>query len=180
MGEAKRRREALRQSFLKMVDLWSFPETEGERDLVVELSRRPVLRVPRAPDWWLEYTRMVPQQCHVNARFMADSDPEYEHVTGWWPQSGNFALHSVVRHKGQLMCVTPPQSFLRGMSDHVDFIPDPMIEWSDEGADSRAYRDGVRLGAGVRADPAEAIRCQELFRDRLLAGEDPLRALFRP
>ena len=177
MGEAKRRREALRDSLLRTGELWTFPETDWERDLARELGRRPVLRVPRAPDSWLEYPRMVPQQCHANASFMARSDPEYEHVTGWWPQGGNFALHSVVRHRGQLVCVTPIRSADFGMPDHVEFIPDPRIEWRQDCEDHQAYRDGVRLGVGVRTDPAETMRLIALVRERLLAGMDPQRAM---
>lgn len=180
MGEAKRRRDKLRDNLLKQGDLWTFPETEWERGLVLELSRLPVLRVTRAPDRWLRYTRMVPQQCHTNASFMARSDPEYEHVTGWWPLGGNFALHSVVRHRGQLVCVTPLPSAVLGMSDHVEFIPDPMIEWRREGAGHEAYRGGVRLGPGVRTDPVETMRQAALVRERLLTGMDPHRAVFLP
>ncbi len=177
MGEAKRRRADLRDSFLQDLDRWSFPATEWERALALELGRLALLRVPRAPDWWLRQTRMVPQECHANAGFLAAGGPDYEHVTGWWPQDGDFVLHSVVRHRGRLLCVTPLHSAGWRAPAHVDFIPDPRIEWRREGAANVAYRDGVAIGPGVRTDPAETMRKAALVRGRLMAGVHPFQAV---
>jgi hypothetical protein len=59
------------------------------------------------------------------------------------------------------------------MFTHVDFIPDPRVEWRRDGA----YRDGVAIGPGVRADPAETMRRVALVREALLEGMDPRRAV---
>lgn len=179
MGEARRRQAELRDSLLRQADRWSFPATEWERAVVAELGRLPVLRVPKASEWWLRQTRMVPQECHANVRFMVVNHPDRgcEHVTGWMPMAGEFVLHSVVRYEGELVCVTPAQPFLCGTPDHVEFIPDPLIEWRPEGGGFVAYRDGVRVDVGVRTDPAETMRWFALVRGRLLEGMDPRQAV---
>lgn len=167
----------LRDSFLRQADRWSFPETQWERDLVLELGRLPLLRAPRAPEWLLRHSRMVPQRCHENVSFVVEHFPHCEHVSGWMPVDGDYVLHSVLRQSGELVCVTPLLSPGRGMPDHVEFIPDPRIEWRREGAVPVAYRDGVEVGPGVRTDPTATMRRVALVRERLLAGVHPFQAV---
>lgn len=174
MGEAKRRRDRVRADLLRQAERWNFPATDWERDVVAALRPLPVVRVPRGDDRVLHSLGMVPQRCHANAHAMVERDPlALQHVTGWMPQDGNFTLHSVVCVEGTLVCVTPAQPPLWGMFTHVDFIPDPRVEWRRDGA----YRDGVAIGPGVRADPAETMRRVALVREALLEGMDPRRAV---
>ncbi|MEZ5778520.1 MAG: hypothetical protein R3E44_09170 [Paracoccaceae bacterium] len=133
--------------------------------------------MPRAPDSWLQRSRMVPQRCHENVSFVVENYADCEHVTGWWPQDGNFVLHSVVRQGARLMCVTPLHSSGWGAPGHIDFIPDPRIEWRPEDDGPAAYVDGMRLEVGVRSDPAETMRRVALVRERLLAGVHPYQAV---
>lgn len=174
MGEAKRKLEELRRSFLAEIESWTFPATEWEARTVAEIRALPSVTVRRYPDEVLAQMRMPPRQCHPNARFMQDNDPErrLRHVVGWWPQGGNYVLHSVVDQYGQYVCVTPapfhPTLF--------EFIPDPKITWQDEGDRRIAHRDGVPIGPGVRIDPARTIAEIQLIKAKLLSGMNPYEA----
>lgn len=176
MGEAKRNLERVRQSFLAEIDKWAFPATDWEAQTVEELKSMPIRKAIRYPSDALEYMRMMPRQCHVNARFMQDNDPEgrLRQVTGWWLQDANYVLHSVVDQYGQLVCVTPAPP---NPENSFDFIPDPKIEWRDEGDHREAYREGSRIGPGLRSDPEKTLALLEVIRMRLLSGMNPYRAL---
>lgn len=131
MGEAKQKLERIRRSFLAEIESWTFPATEWEARTVAEIRTLPTVMVRRYPDEVLAQMKMPPRQCHPNARFMQDNDPErrLKHVVGWWHQGGNYVLHSIVDQYGKYVCVTPvpfhPTSF--------GFIPFPKITWQDEG-----------------------------------------------
>ena len=176
MGEGKRKLEAVRAKFLAELDDWSFPATEWELQTVAEIKRLPVVRVHRGSDGELTSMRRKPQQCHANARFMAKNDPEQRstQITGWWLQDGNYVLHSIVNHRGQLRCVTPSPF---NKENPFNFIPDPKVEWREEGDYLTAYRDGVAVGKGVRADPADALKVLAVVRERLLSGMNPYEAI---
>lgn len=179
MGEAKRKLEKVRASFIAELDNWSFSPTEWESRTVAEIQALPVIKVMRYPDDALEYMRMPPRECHKNARFMQDNDPNgrLKQVTGWWMQDGNYVLHSVVDQYGDYVCVTPAPLH---PENPFDFIPDEKIEWRDEGDFRVAYRDGVKIGPGVRSNPTKAIADLEEIRSRLLSGMNPYEAVKRP
>lgn len=176
MGEAKRNLERVRQSFLAEIDKWAFPATDWEARTVEELKSMPRTKVIRYPDDALEYMRMPPRECHVNARFMQDNDPEgrLRQVTGWWLQDDNYVLHSVVDQYGRLVCVTPAPLH---PENSFDFIPDPKIEWRDEDDYREAYREGVCIGPGLRSNPEKTLAQLAVIRTRLISGMNPYKAV---
>ena len=176
LGEAKRKLADTRASFLQELEKWSFPTSDWEIKTVIEISQLPAVRVTRYPDEVLAYMRMPPRECHKNARFMQDNDPEkrLKQVTGWWPQEGQYVLHSVVDQHGEYVCVTPTPLH---SEQTFDFIPDDKIEWRDEGDYRVAYRDGVAIGPGVRSDPPKMIAEMKAIRDRLMSGMNPYKAV---
>lgn len=178
MGAAKRKREELRKALLEEMDKWSFPSTEWETRTVEEIRKLPVVKVRRYPDDTLAWMRMPPRQCHANARFMQENDPERRarQVTGWWVQEGDYLLHSVVARDGEYLCVTPAPLH---QDDLFDFIPDPKIEWREEGDHRVAYRDDVEIGPGVRSDPVGTLAKIEEMRARLLSGMNPYEVVKR-
>ena len=86
MGEAKRKLEAVRAQFLAELAKWDFQTSDWELKTVAEIKRLPVVKVPRGSDEELTWMRMKPRQCHANARFMEEHDPEgrSRRITGWW------------------------------------------------------------------------------------------------
>ena len=176
MGEAKRKREALRATLIKNIEEWSFPATEWEAEMVSEISRLPVVMVMRAPDKQLEWGRMKERECHANARFMAENDPEKQTTQGlgWWPQEGNFVLHSVIQQGEHLICVTPSPF---NPDNPFPFVPDAEIEAREEDDHLVYYRKDQRIGPGLRSDPEKAIRLGLETRKRLEAGGNPYDAM---
>jgi hypothetical protein len=171
----------MRELFLRELDKWSFPVTDWELATVKEILRLPVISVHRAPAAQLEWMRMKPRECHVNARFMEENDPEKrtKRVIGWWQQDGNYVLHSIVRSRGKYMCVTPVHEGMNASSP-FPFIRDPKIEVRVEEGRNSYYRNGVQIGPGVRRDPARTLADIEVVRERLLSGMDPYEALIIP
>jgi hypothetical protein len=116
---------------------------------------------------------MPANRCHANARWYSRNDPSGKArvVTGWWVQWPAFVLHSVVETDGQLMCVTP------SLYNEVEFpfIPDPKITWMEDGEVYSAVRLGQIVGPGVRVHPAFTMAQNEIVRERLLSGMDPLK-----
>jgi hypothetical protein len=176
MGEAKRKAEVARKSFLEELEKWSFATSPWEERAVAEIRTLPVVTVTRYPAHVLEYMQMPARQCHSNARFMQDNDPEgrLKQITGWWVQGDKYVLHSVVDQHGQYVCVTPTPLQSEAA---FEFVPDTKIEWRDEGLVRTAYRDDVEIGPGLRADPASVLADIEAIRTRLLSGMNPYRAL---
>ncbi len=126
---------------------------------------------------------MEPRQCHTNARWMEENDPNgrSKHIVGWWAQNENFVLHSVVRHPGnQYVCYTPVDETL--VPDRsFRFRPDPKIEKRiGEGNRWSWYRAGVQIRAGVRQNPTQTIANAALVRERLISGMDPYEAVQLP
>lgn len=176
MGEAKRKLEETRANFLRELEKWLFPVTDWEIETVRQIGQLPVVRATRYPDEALAYMRMPPKECHKNARFMQDNDPEkrLKQVTGWWLQEGQYVLHSVVDQHGEYVCVTPAPLHSERT---FDFIPDDKIEWRDEGDYRVPYRDGVEIGVGVRSDPAKMIDEMKVIKERLMSGMNPYQAV---
>jgi hypothetical protein len=177
VGEAKRRREEMRATFLKFSERWSFPASDWEAAAIAEVERLPVVRAFRVPAEQIAYMRMPAQECHTNCRWYEENDPEgkVRAAVGWLPQPGVFVLHSVVERGGKLMCITP-NAFVGG--DTLDFIPDAKIQWREgEGGVRHFTRDGQDIGPGIRKDPARTIADNERVRRNLLSGMDPLQAV---
>jgi hypothetical protein len=171
----------LRNVLLDEVERWSFPITNWELATVKAIARLPSITVQRVDAVRLEWMRMKPRQCHGNARFMQENDPEgrTRQIVGWWTQNGNHVLHSIVRHRGQYLCFTPVDEALVPERT-FRFRPDPKIEIRVEGDRRTFYRDGVQIGPGVRQDPAKTLAYGEMVRQRLLSGMDPYEAVRLP
>lgn len=179
MGAGKRKLEQVRAAFLAELDSWMFPPSEWETRTVEEIQSLPVVKVERYPDHVLEYMRMPERQCHANARFMQDHDPEQRlrQVTGWWLQEGSYVLHSVVDQQGKLVCVTPAPLH---RDPTFEFIPDAKIEWREQGDYRVPYRDNIEIGRGVRVDPLKTMTEIDMIRQRLLSGMNPYEAVRMP
>jgi hypothetical protein len=179
MGEAKRNRERLVALVTEQIALWNNPPSEAEADAVAEVSRLPVRTVRRYPGRTLAQMNMLPNECHVNALFMERNDPDREcrRISGYWPQIGNYVVHSVVERRGVLMCVTPT---VIPLDDVFPFIPDPDIEWVEEGNGHCAFRKGYRLGIGLRSDPERQIAENRVMLERIAAGMHPNEAAKPP
>ena len=152
-----------------------FPEEPWETLLVREIIQLPANLVVRPPRAQLDWARMKQNECHANASWYADNDPEglSRMVSGWWIQWPNLVFHSVVEREGQLICVTPTP-FDEG---EFGFIPDDAVVWSDDGRTKTAHRDGHEIGFGLRAFPSVTIAQCELVESRLRAGIHPYRAI---
>src|ERR1700682_1693078 len=148
MGQAKIRREALRQETLKKSEEWNFPASPWEAAVCAELQEEAVVLVRRAPAEQLAWSRMLASQCHGNARWYTKNDPsgKARMVTGWWVQWPNFVLHSVVEIEGRLICITPSSFHDDG---EIPFIPDAKISWIEDGDVYSAVRSGQIGGSGV-------------------------------
>ena len=117
----------------------------------------------------------------MNSLFMERNDPEgrTKRIVGWWRQGDKYVLHSVVNYRGQYLCFTPVDESLLPDS-HFEFLPDPKIEIREADDQNAYYRDGVKIGAGVRVDPYRTIADAKVVRDRLLAGVEPYAAVRMP
>jgi hypothetical protein len=171
----------LRDVLLAEVDEWSFPVTDWELSTVEEIVRLPVITVHRVDAAKLNWMGMKPRQCHTNSRFMEQNDPERrtKQIIGWWPQGDRYVLHSIVNHRGQYLCFTPVDEKLVPETQ-FEFLPDSKIEMREEDGFRVAYRDGVKIGAGVRHNPTKVLADAEIVRQRLLLGMDPYEALRLP
>jgi hypothetical protein len=178
LGEAKKKREIMRQAILEGLDEWSFPVSQWEKRSVAEIQSLPRVKVNRYPDEVLSYMRMPARRCHENAHFMQNNDPEgkIKHIVGWWVQGEDFVLHSVVLQGDQYVCVTPAPL---ESENTFEFVPDEKIEWRDEGNVRTAYRDGVAIGKGLRADPEKTLAELDEIRGQILSGADPYDAVRR-
>jgi len=171
----------LRDVLLAEVDRWAFPETDWERATVEEIARLPAITVHRVDAAQLKWMGMKPRECHVNARFMEKNDPEgrTKRIVGWWRQGDRYVLHSIVDHRDQYLCFTPVDENMVPESQ-FEFLPDPKIEIREENGHNSYYRDGVKIDAGVRADPSQTIAHAKVVRERLLSGMDPYEAVRLP
>lgn len=180
MGEAKRREAALREQLLKTLDCWTFPASQWEADTIVEIKALPVVLVERMPPADIAYMRMPTSKCHANCQWYEANDPTktFKAVVGWLVDpDGNYVLHSVVSNGVQYGCITPPLADKRTC---FEFIPDPKVTWIETGDGRlRAIRGGQTIGPGVRCDPNKTIAEVEAVRQKLLAGDHPLKAMER-
>jgi hypothetical protein len=174
MGQARVRREALRQKMLNKSKEWDFSPSAWEAAVCAELREEDVVVIRRAPAGQLAWSRMPANECHANARWYVKNDPsgKARAVVGWWVQWPNFVLHSVVEVEGALICMTPSQF----NEAEIPFIPDPKIGWIENGEVYSAIRNGQIVGPGVRKFPEFAMAQNEIVRERLIAGVDPSKA----
>lgn len=179
MGEAKKKREVMAQQLRLQAERWSFPESEAETQAVAEISKLDTVTVRRVSPDKLAYMRMEPNQCHANALFMENNDPQRKtkRISGYWLQQGNYVLHSVIKDDNGYFCVTP---IVIGAPPVFDFIPDPDIEWREENDFRVAYRKGIPVEPGFRGDPAETKRMSSVIVARLDAGMSPMEATRMP
>ena len=175
MGEARRKKQELTVLLLKQMDRWDFPPSDLEATAVTEIGQLPKIWVYRWPNDKLQWMRMKPNECHANARFMQEKDPEgkCKQVSGYLIEHGNYVLHSVVQREKEVFCVTPS---ILNAPERFRFIPDPEIDWIEEGEFRVAYRKGIKVEPGFRSDPSEHRRISEIVRARLDAGVHPLKA----
>ena len=174
MGEAKKRRDALKVRLLQEADRLSMPPSADESALVAELDQLEVIRVHRQPKARLDKARMRPRMSHDNARWFEQNDPDKaaRAVTGWrLTPGGLYILHSVVETGGVLTCVTP--SGIAGDAGWFDFLPDPDIAIVPAGERYRFVRKGVELGYGARQDPQRVIAAMARVKQDLEAGGNP-------
>lgn len=176
MGEAKRKEATLRAVILKECELWDKPGTPEEAANVAEILELPVVAVRREAAERLAWAGMQPRECHANCIWYAENDPtrQTEHVVGWWRQGDIFALHSVIRTRGEYMCITPQE---RDVPPVIPFIPDAKIMTEPEGELLLYVRNGLRIGAGFRIDPAAHRASIVLLRERVQAGMRPWQAM---
>jgi hypothetical protein len=175
MGQAKRRREALRQIMLEEGRKWDFPPSVWEIAVCAELKNQPVVVVPRMPAEQLNWMRMPAHKCHANVRWYAENDPSKRShaVVGWWVQWPDFVLHSIIETDGQMTCITP----IPYNENEFPFIPDPKIGWVQNEDVYSAVRNGRVIGPGLRAFPAFTMARNAIVRERLLSGVDPFKAI---
>lgn len=176
MGQAKRKRTATLSELLRKSIAFDFPPSPWEAAICRELRAREsdILVVPRISNEQLALVRMSAGECHANARWCAEQDPsgKTRAVTGWWVQWPNFVLHSVIEIDGQFFCVTPTPF----NETEIPFIPDPKINWIEDGEVYSAIRDGQIIGPGLRAFPEYTMAQNAIVRERLLRGMNPLEA----
>lgn len=176
MGQAKRRKQELKEHLLLQADWWTFSPSEWERALVDELLDMPAYPVPRMDEADMAAMKMAPNQCHANTRWYEKNDPNARSkaVSGWWMKNTDFVLHSVMKDGDQYFCVTPGDQG----EDEIIFIPDPNIVWVERGANCAAIRNGEEVGVGVRRFPALTIGLFQMMRYRLFIGMDPDQAQY--
>lgn len=177
MGQAKFRREALRQLLLAEGKKWEFPESPWEADLCAELigQKEYAVVVTRASRDQLAWARMPANECHANVRWYVENDPskKAQAVVGWCVQWPSFVLHSVIRVDGNLICITPSHY----TETEFLFLPDPKISWITDGHHYSAIRNGQKIGPGVRVFPSFSMAQAKIVEGRLLSGIDPRKAV---
>ncbi len=180
MGDAKRRKDALKTRLLQETERLSIAASAEERQLVTELDALEIVRVYRQPKDRLQKARMQPRFSHDNARWFEQNDPDKsaKAVTGWRLSPGGlYILHSVVETGGVLTCVTP--SGIAGDADWFDFAADPDIEVQLTGDTYTFFRKGIQLGYGARKEPQKVIEAMAEVRRDLEAGGNPQEILHR-
>ncbi len=176
MGEAKRKREELRQRFLQIVEGWSAAPTEWETRMVAEVKELPRMTVRRYPPHVLAYMNMKQGECHANCQFMQNEDPDgiCQRVVGWTYTDGQFVLHSVVKRNDEYFCVTPVPP---GFPQEIIFVPDPAITVEEKDGRYIFSRGGEEIRYGLRPNPAATLEFCNTLRERLNSGMNPYEAM---
>jgi hypothetical protein len=165
--------EELSEMALRNADNMAFPPTELEATTFAEVMALPRVVVTRPPREKLLAAGMVPYDCHVNCSEQARQDPVSLHVTGWLVYGDDLILHSVINRAGQWICLTPqlvpaPQNFA--------FIPDPYLEWLDNGQQNIPFRHGLATVEVLRKDPERHILMRDEFHALISSGMSVLQA----
>ena len=171
MGQARQKNERLIATLKEEMKKWTQPYTAREEAVADELRGLPVERVGRPSLEQLSWAGMQPRYCHLNAVWMEENDPDRETraVLGWAVIPGGYVLHSVIRQRGKLICVTPPES---GPRDWIDFIADPkLVRTKTEAGQYVFHRDGHEMGFGVRSDPQFLQQFWEFVSGNIAAGK---------
>lgn len=73
------------------------------------VRRLPIKKVSKMSNAVMAYMLMQPNQCHYNVQAYIKLDPhkETKAVLGWLEIDGCFCLHSVIKQRGKLFCITP-------------------------------------------------------------------------
>jgi hypothetical protein len=160
---------------LKESSDWDFPHSEWETEICAGLREEDVVVVRRVSAADLAWMRMPANHCHANVRWYVENDPtkSARPVVGWWVQWPNFILHSVVEIEGQLFCITPSPI----TATEIPFIPDPKINWIEDGKVYSAICNGQKIGPGVRRYPEFTMAQSAMVRERLLKGIDPYKVI---
>lgn len=157
------------------IDAWNFPPTEWEANVVRSLLDLPYVTAKRADEFSMRRWGMLPNECHANCyRAALQSGGRIKHVTGWWPQGGNFLSHSIIFENGEFICITPSRF---GQVTDLVFIPDNRIDKICENGDFQLYRDGRPIGPGVRMNPQATMQEGQRLRAALESGMDPIEIL---
>lgn len=177
MGQIRQDRSELTELILSECDLLEAPTTphiETIRSHILQLQSFEIER-------WAEATQggMEPLQCHDNAMKIERSAPSRKTyaVAGWWHVSRAFVFHSVVRHEGRLICVTPILCVPAG--GNLRFTPDPWIELSTESR-PRHMLFGRDVPRRIPLDRAFDLALAHDMRIRLARGDDPEKITAEP
>lgn len=175
MGQAKARREAVRKKLLDQGAQWDFPPSKWEAGACCELLDLPAYWATRMSRHDLDLMQMPLNECHANARWYSKNYPgkNCRMVSGWFVENYCFILHSLVKIEEAYICVTPVEF----SEEKFLFIPDSKIVWIENGDVLSPVRDGQKVGPGLRQYPAFTMAQNENFRNRLLAGIDPVKAM---
>ena len=177
MGQASRRREAVRAAMLPHLAAAARPPCVTETALRRVLAGMPHATVPRAGAAVLAAMGMEPMDCHENSRAFAADVPGAEWVLGWWDLGHAWTLHSVVRVRGSLVCVTPPPR--PDCAGTLAYVADPALTVSvEERGDALVFsfaRDGSPVDGFplVRKAPDALRTAAERMQADLAAGADP-------
>ncbi len=153
------------------------PPCATETALCGVLSDMPHATVTRADAAVLSEMGMAAMDCHANSRAFAEDVPGAEWVLGWWDLGHAWTLHSVVRVRGTLACVTPPPR--PGFAGTLAYVADPALTVSvEECGDALVFafaREGTPVDGFplVRKDPDALRSAAERMRADLAAGADP-------
>lgn len=151
MGQAARRRDALRAAMLRHLIEAGRAPCPTESALRTLLAPMPTATVARADASVLAAMGMEPSGCHANARAFAMDVTGAEWVLGWWDLGHAWTLHSVVRLRGALLCVTPQAR--PGEPGTLAYVPDPGLAVSVEESDDTLRFSFARGGGPVDGFP---------------------------
>lgn len=170
MADDTLRKKELGELALRNAEQMAFLPTEWEATTLAKVLALPRVIVTRPPEEQLLASGMLPYDCHANCSEHVANDPDQisHHVWGWMIHGSDLILHSVVRMRGDWLCLTP--QLVRAPAQ-FQFIPDPFIEWLDGNDGMRhAFRVGARVPQALRKYPEYHIQMRDEFRDLMASG----------
>ena len=136
-----------------------------------EVAALPELVVPRVSLEGMEQLGMQRRQCHLNVlKCMALlADGRIDIVVGWITEAHLPRLHSIIRHGGELKCVTPNDF------PYFRFKPDPLLEHHLDATGTLFFtRSGIRAPKILRQDPPATIALARQVRAAIKDGADQI------